>query len=440
MSTEQQTVKTRRSRRLYVYWAIALTLLLAAGLFSWLVVVPVWRTRAAVMEHHVLTSGASSARENRPSGITQIENLGGEATAARKLAMYLRLPRYFVVNRDTATHLLSCCGEPAVPVLIELLKDEDEHVRYHSVWGLARTGDERAIEPLKELLDDPDGAVQQAASLVIRELRDRKEREGTKPYEVFIQFGSQPLFGMSSSSPPHLRIGAFRELTDKRSELEDRLRRRVLEIFHDETRLHDLRGVLNEPWTTESVKLIGDLVADDLRAGIGGGRGTLDWSQKARLLDLLAYVGCAYDVDVSREAVAAFDGLWPLLLEEAEKCPIRRSKFTALNALASHGSSVFMTDAFWRYYEATGDGYRFLANAGDQAALERLRTLQKKNHWKPDSSKRRSLDDAAKIIEASLKSPEIRNIRRLGDRLRAAERFLFEERNPKFRRAKRRKP
>lgn len=40
----------------YILWAIALTLLLAAGLFSWLVVVPVWRT------HRVIDGATSSFR------------------------------------------------------------------------------------------------------------------------------------------------------------------------------------------------------------------------------------------------------------------------------------------------------------------------------------------------------------------------------------------
>jgi len=39
-----------RSRKLYVLWAIALTLLLALGLFSWLVVVPVMGVRSALEE------------------------------------------------------------------------------------------------------------------------------------------------------------------------------------------------------------------------------------------------------------------------------------------------------------------------------------------------------------------------------------------------------
>jgi hypothetical protein len=34
-----------RSRKIYVLWTIALTLLLSLGAFCWLVVVPVWQVR-----------------------------------------------------------------------------------------------------------------------------------------------------------------------------------------------------------------------------------------------------------------------------------------------------------------------------------------------------------------------------------------------------------
>jgi len=94
-----------------VYWGIALTLLLAAGLFSWLVVVPVWRTHSVLAETEPLRAIGKAINNSRhfspdrqpidimqPNGQpltlrTVIMRLGGPQAAERKLKLYLQVPR-----------------------------------------------------------------------------------------------------------------------------------------------------------------------------------------------------------------------------------------------------------------------------------------------------------------------------------------------------------
>jgi hypothetical protein len=72
----------KRSRKVYVLWAIALTLLLALGVFCWTVVVPFFEIRAAVVR----------CAKDRDVVKTEVENLGGPERAAAKTTSYLRWP------------------------------------------------------------------------------------------------------------------------------------------------------------------------------------------------------------------------------------------------------------------------------------------------------------------------------------------------------------
>jgi hypothetical protein len=159
---------------MYWLWAIALTLLLALGLFSWLVVVPVWRTRAAVMRHYevAFAPGETTEHHKSLSARTEIEHLGGEVAASRKLAFYLRLPTWITPNRDIATSLLCECGDTPAGVLVTLARDDDRWVRLHATMELARRRDLRALQPLFVLLKDRDADNRQLAAEALGEIGD----------------------------------------------------------------------------------------------------------------------------------------------------------------------------------------------------------------------------------------------------------------------------
>jgi HEAT repeat protein len=147
------------------------------------VAVPAWQARAALERFRGHPSEAGP----------EIERLGGPEAAARKVVVYLRLPKSRVPlkHRNKALDFLLACGKPAMPGMILLLKDPDEgirigavelmtdelgehmdescvepliaalwdrcyDVRYRAAYGLGRLGDRRAVEPLIAALPDPE--------------------------------------------------------------------------------------------------------------------------------------------------------------------------------------------------------------------------------------------------------------------------------------------
>lgn len=156
-----QLAEKKRSRRIYVMWAIALALLLALGLLCWKVVVPVWQVRKAVRSCSrslfvymgnrpagASLGGDAGATENgaawtvaldrriartvfidRESMRREIENLGGSRRAAERLGHYLHLPRWVAPDRQAAAFMLGYCGRAGVPRLIDALADDDPGVR-----------------------------------------------------------------------------------------------------------------------------------------------------------------------------------------------------------------------------------------------------------------------------------------------------------------------
>jgi hypothetical protein len=88
-----------RDRRVYVWWALALTLLALLGVFCWAVVLPVWRARSIVPITYI---SDRPSREPTPGEIhvdEAIRRLGGAARADRSLDLYMRLPARMA--RDT---------------------------------------------------------------------------------------------------------------------------------------------------------------------------------------------------------------------------------------------------------------------------------------------------------------------------------------------------
>jgi len=117
---------------LYVYWGIALTLLISTAAFCWLVVVPILEARTAV-------AGASNPRWNEEG---TVRDLGGTVAAARKLSLYLRTPLPTPDERSYAVAVLGFCGRSAVPALIREMADQDEASRRGVMISIRRIGPE----------------------------------------------------------------------------------------------------------------------------------------------------------------------------------------------------------------------------------------------------------------------------------------------------------
>ncbi len=152
----------KRSRRIYIYWGVALALLLAAGLVCWQVIIPIWQTHNAI----------ASLRPNQEGAIAHsIMRLGGEEKAAERLAGYARMPDWIVSdrNRFMAIHLLGHCGRSAYRPLLRRLKDSSLPLRVSSADAMARVLEGQhadgsdAVAPLCDLLRTNDPGSQMAS-------------------------------------------------------------------------------------------------------------------------------------------------------------------------------------------------------------------------------------------------------------------------------------
>jgi HEAT repeat protein len=157
------------SRKVYVLWGIAMVLLLAAGLFCWLVVVPVWRVKEAVGRWKQYESDDSRLDLVMPA---EIEKLGGSGQAARELALYLWLPDFLAPDKRLAVDLLEACGEAATPALLANLSHRSERVRNAVLWEMRYGGPaaRAAVPQLAEIVSGQAPGSASAAALVLCEL------------------------------------------------------------------------------------------------------------------------------------------------------------------------------------------------------------------------------------------------------------------------------
>jgi len=214
----ESPLEERRSRRVYILWGISLTLLVAAGLFCWLVVVPVMEVLKAVKpvgsvymlwwhDEDEIFPNANKWQDDanlsfgipptsRKEVMPIIEQLGGQVSAARKLNLFLRLPTWLtgadkvpdegnlrsmaISYADRAAFLLCYCGEPAVPELLSLTDHPDRGVRLWVTSGLAsiRPQGPEVTAVLKMMaLKDEDETVRQAAAEALRRIKTAQEKD-----------------------------------------------------------------------------------------------------------------------------------------------------------------------------------------------------------------------------------------------------------------------
>jgi HEAT repeat protein len=144
---------SKRPRKLYILWAIALALLLTASLFCWLVVVPVWQLRAGVWRCYVSVEGYPHIYAEDIAANT-VAQLGGGRRAVSTIRWYVLFPDRFAPHPEHAVLMLGFCGEAAVPALLHYLESDDEQTRAFAAAALGRIGDPSAVERLTRLLQD----------------------------------------------------------------------------------------------------------------------------------------------------------------------------------------------------------------------------------------------------------------------------------------------
>jgi hypothetical protein len=153
VTPDQPQARKPRSRKIYILWGVALTLLISTALFCWLVVVPVWQVNRVVEDCFF---ASLEAADNESPCRRGIETLGGEAAASRKLVTYLRAPEWLIPdNPEVSIHgktsylnlsgrqsyavfMLSKCGPRGVDGLESLLEHHDLRIRRNAAEALER--------------------------------------------------------------------------------------------------------------------------------------------------------------------------------------------------------------------------------------------------------------------------------------------------------------
>jgi HEAT repeat protein len=82
--------------------------------------------------------------------------------------------------KDDAINALVELGEPALPRLIAALRDKDENVRKSAVLALGRIKNGDAIDPLIEMLGNPDWFTRLTAAAALESIGDERGREAIK--------------------------------------------------------------------------------------------------------------------------------------------------------------------------------------------------------------------------------------------------------------------
>jgi hypothetical protein len=129
----EQPTKPPRTWRPMVAWTLGILAALGLAWFVGAVAWPVWQVRGIAKSweggrYHPMYAGRFFSSE--------IAQLGGPASASRKLGIYLRMPVGSSENRCTAAAILGECGDPALPELRRLLEDRDARVRQTAAEAL----------------------------------------------------------------------------------------------------------------------------------------------------------------------------------------------------------------------------------------------------------------------------------------------------------------
>jgi len=219
---------------------VALTLLVVTGVLCWTVVVPVWQVKRELAEAEkeatvgYVINNSKSASPDIYFGVSEpaitIDRLGGSREAARKISLYLRMPKWVATDRKAALEMLYSCKGQAVPTLVVLsgdedkairqkavrylgllrapqgfrpvlaaLGDEDEEVRHRAAWALGEIGDRRGVDPLIGSLRDESKEVRRWSAAALGAIGDRRatlalaaasgDRDADVRYRVVVALG-----------------------------------------------------------------------------------------------------------------------------------------------------------------------------------------------------------------------------------------------------------
>ncbi len=129
---EERPEEKKRSRRIYVYWGVALGLLLSMLLIGWLGILPLMQV------HHALKDFGLGDEEWE--GVAAIERLGGQEKAAERIVAYIELPMVGDAAEDKlrAVRAFSLCGPWGEEHIERLTRAEHPLVRQEAIAALKK--------------------------------------------------------------------------------------------------------------------------------------------------------------------------------------------------------------------------------------------------------------------------------------------------------------
>jgi HEAT repeat protein len=137
--------KLLRTWRPMAAWSAGIVLALGLAWLICAVAAPAWQV------HRVLADEAEMVAKGRPAlAPSPVDRLGGKATAARKLDLYLRLPKGLARYKRGALALLAGCGPAGVGPVLRTLGSPDDDLRARAFALLFRIGLELRPEEMRE--------------------------------------------------------------------------------------------------------------------------------------------------------------------------------------------------------------------------------------------------------------------------------------------------
>jgi HEAT repeats len=163
VSKEKQATRCN-SRRIYALWGAGIALLLALGLFCWLLVLPVLKVHTQLEATVKMRRRVFVFVDLGPA----VERLGGSDRAANMLCLYLRLPDCLTLHRAEAVEALAVCKKPrTAPQLTAALDHKDDKVKWLAALSLAHLAYKGRASAW------PSGSREQALVSLTSRLRDK---------------------------------------------------------------------------------------------------------------------------------------------------------------------------------------------------------------------------------------------------------------------------
>ena len=177
------------------------------------------------------------------------------------------------------------------------------------------------------------------------------------------------LLGPPSASPVITREVGADELVEKRSEIEDGLRKNLLAF----SKKGDFKELVNKQWNKQTIEQFGKwVIPENKEPGDSSSLLSVNKHQWACIMNLLAFVATTYrDQPVGQRAAEAFDK--SLTWVASQDQGYNNYWFSCMCAIGRYGSSDLLTPTFWKAWDRGLDCRRVFQGLGNEKELMKLK-------------------------------------------------------------------